>query len=211
MNSLVGNRFGRLSVVAQAPSVVVARVPRIKYRRAWECVCDCGARVVVNGNRLNTGITKSCGCLKRDVARAMSTTHGHSTVGGNSPTYETWRGMIDRCTNQGHVSFSRYGGRGIVVCERWRTFANFLVDMGERPAGKTLDRRNNDLGYSVENCRWATNQEQGQNTRTTKLNADKVQEIRGRYEHGEFQSSIAKRFGITQSCVSAVILGRTWA
>lgn len=85
----------------------------------------------------------------------------------DSPTYGSWRAMLKRCTNPKHPAYASYGGRGITVCERWlHSFQNFLEDMGERPAGKTLDRKNNDLGYSPANCRWATWNEQARNKRT---------------------------------------------
>ena len=73
--------------------------------------------------------------------------------------------MVGRCTNQNHVSFKNYGGRGIAVCERWRSFENFKHDMGERPEGGMLDRENNDGNYEPGNCRWATRKEQNSNRR----------------------------------------------
>lgn len=98
-----------------------------------------------------------------DAAR----THGHNRDNGKSPTYRTWDNMIQRCTNPRTPGYRYYAERGITICQRWRTFANFLDDMGERPEGMTLDRRDNDLGYwcghcdecllldRSANCRWA--------------------------------------------------------
>ena len=91
--------------------------------------------------------------------------HGHSPAGSPSPTYRTWGGMVQRCTNPKTPEWKYYGGRGVTVCERWLKFENFLADMGERPEGLTLDRRKNDGGYSKDNCRWSTHSEQMQNTR----------------------------------------------
>lgn len=82
-----------------------------------------------------------------------------------SPAYQSWRSMMTRCFNQNYDRYSDYGGRGITVCERWQTFANFLEDMGERPEGHTLDRINNDGNYEPQNCQWATLSEQARNRR----------------------------------------------
>jgi hypothetical protein len=82
------------------------------------------------------------------------------------PSYNSWRKMIERCTYKGHRQYADYGGRGITVSPRWRrNFWAFVGDIGTRPKGKTLDRKNNDEGYYLDNCRWATRKEQAQNRR----------------------------------------------
>jgi len=82
------------------------------------------------------------------------------------PTHNSWRKMIERCTKKNHAQFGDYGGRGITICQRWRTsFSAFVSDVGRRPDGKTLDRINNDRGYYRENCRWATKEQQAANRR----------------------------------------------
>ncbi len=92
------------------------------------------------------------------------------TVGRKrTPTYLTWRNMIQRCTRSSRPDYQSYGGRGITVCDRWKSFGAFLMDMGERPGGTSLDRINNAEGYRPDNCRWATKHEQMQNTRATRL------------------------------------------
>jgi hypothetical protein len=95
--------------------------------------------------------------------------HGHCRDYGGSPTYISWQGMRSRCRNSAREKFSRYGGRGIEICDRWNDFANFLADMGERPAGTSLDRIDNDGNYEPGNCRWATPAEQRNNNSQLRL------------------------------------------
>lgn len=120
-------------------------------------------------DHLRVGSTQSCGCLNREV----HTRHGHLTEGQQSPTYQSWRAMLDRCRLPTHPHYQRYGGRGIVVCERWQGdhgFARFVQDMGERPSGKhSIDRIDNEGNYEPSNCRWSTMAQQHQN-RSTNVN-----------------------------------------
>lgn len=124
----------------------------------WLCRCDCGQEHAVSGLHLRTGKSASCGCAR---SRPQ---HGHTIGGRPTPEFNSWRGMIERCSNPHHESFARYGGRGIKVCERWASFEAFLNDMGRRPRGQTLDRINPEGNYEPNNCRWATTRVQGQNT-----------------------------------------------
>ena len=134
--------------------------------RLWLFMCDCGTPVTAPAGRVRIGHIQSCGCYTRGEhkARAMRS-HGMS----DSPAYRIWSGMISRCTYPKHRGFYRYGGRGITVCERWRSFENFYADMGDRPAGKSLDRINVNGNYEPSNCRWATKREQSRNTSKTKM------------------------------------------
>jgi hypothetical protein len=85
------------------------------------------------------------------------------------PLFEVWKSMLGRCGNPKDKNYFRYGGRGIIVCDRWKDFVNFLEDMGERPLGMTLERINNDSNYEPQNCRWATVKEQARNRRGQRL------------------------------------------
>lgn len=101
--------------------------------------------------------------------------HGHAGAEGTSPTYSSWYGMIQRCTNPNRRYYHRYGGRGITVCERWLDFRNFLADMGVKPEGMSLDRVDNDGNYTPENCRWSNQATQMNNsTRAIWLEIDGV-------------------------------------
>lgn len=126
----------------------------------WECLCSCGEKCFVSSNNLNSGNTKSCGCLVLDT----NTTHGMS----HTKEYQCRADMIDRCENSNNPYFMDYGGRGIEVCERWRnSFEAFYADMGPCPKGKSLDRwPDNDGDYEFTNCRWATSFEQRANCRS---------------------------------------------
>lgn len=83
-------------------------------------------------------------------------------------SYRTWRDMISRCANEKNRAYNHYGGRGITVCERWTKFENFYADMGDRPDGLQIDRKDNDGNYEPGNCRWATHTENGNNRRTSR-------------------------------------------
>lgn len=102
----------------------------------------------------------------------MRRTHGFSVpdaTGRQRPTYIVWKAMRMRCTNPENISYPNYGGRGIVVCERWHSFENFLADMGERPPGMQIDRIDNDGPYSPDNCRWVDRKTQCRNKSTNTL------------------------------------------
>lgn len=128
----------------------------------WLCKCDCGREATIAGKYLRNGRTQSCGCLRKEVTRAASITHGKS----RSATYAVYRAMLNRCYNEKQMGYARYGAIGVKVCDRWlEGFGNFLIDMGERPPDMSLDRINPFGIYEPSNCRWATRVQQSQNTR----------------------------------------------
>lgn len=194
----VGARFGRL-VVLENRIVVSGR--KGYYARA---TCDCGVAVMVLESSLWYENTRSCGCLKRDYAKSgvANKRHGHAPKNGHSPTLTSWASMIGRVTNPNSIGWNRYGGRGIKVCERWKTFENFLADMGERPAGTSIDRIDNNGDYEPGNCRWGTRQEQAENTSSAimvTLNGEQMSMSRAARVLGIDPSSLhdwQKRYGI---------------
>lgn len=149
----IGTRFSRLTTLT-------ANSRGIRY---CECVCECGNRVLVDSGRLRSGNTKSCGCLSKQKLGLLARTHGLSST----PTYRSWLNMLSRCR---YSYFETHYGRGISVCDRWRSsFANFLADMGERPNGCSIDRIDNSKNYGPDNCRWATRKVQNRNTRQNRM------------------------------------------
>lgn len=153
---LDGMRFGRW--------VVQKLEDRVGYIKTYRCLCDCGNTKVVARAQLIGGHSKSCGCLRRDITIERSTTHGLS----RSPEYRVYISMLNRCSNTKYDEYKHYGGRGIGVCEHWRKFENFILDVGPRPsADYELDRVDNEKGYEPGNVRWATKTQNARNKRNT--------------------------------------------
>jgi hypothetical protein len=156
---MTGKVFGKLTVLNYSSTV--------KSRAIWVALCECGTTKTYVGANLRNGNTKSCGCVGREKAsiylKQLKTTHGRTDSGA----WNSWRSMHDRCLRPLHKSFYRYGS--IKICDRWlNNFIAFFDDMGERPIGTTLDRIDNELNYSPDNCKWSSFKDQARNRRNSK-------------------------------------------
>lgn len=118
--------------------------------------------------------------------------------------------MLQRCNNPNNPDYRKYGGRGIAVCAQWRRFESFYADMGERPAGMSIERKDVNGAYEPSNCVWATKTQQNRNTRLTRFPGRAAHCVRWLYEMGYVQTRIARMFETTQGNISKVVLGRTW-
>lgn len=152
-----GQRFGMLVTVARngiAPD----------GRASWLCRCDCGAEPSVSIKNLANGKTNSCGCLRKTANVKRLTSHKMT----GTKTYAVWASMVQRCTNPKQRAWASYGGSGIGVSERWMKFDAFFEDMGQCPPGGSIDRIDNALGYSKENCRWVPRAFQSRNRKSVR-------------------------------------------
>jgi hypothetical protein len=153
---ITNQRFGRLITIK-----IVGKTNCL--HTLWLCRCDCGTEKAVSSNKLRRGDTVSCGCGKLDGH--LRRTHGAAAVGRETREYGIWKAMLQRCNNPNNKDFKFYGGRGITVCDRWSWFENFIADMGPKPEGYSIERKNNNGNYEPDNCKWATHSEQMKNKR----------------------------------------------
>lgn len=159
---MTGQVFGKLTVLKRIQNKNGSTNAR------WLVKCICGNRIKVCGSDLRAGRIRGvfgCGCSRSEFVSNFWKRHGHAKNGKWTSTYRSWNGMRTRCNNPNSHDYEYYGGRGIKVCKRWSKYESFLEDMGERPDGMTLDRRDNGRSYTPSNCRWATHSEQNRNQR----------------------------------------------
>lgn len=138
--------------------------------------------------------------------------HGHASTGKGkkqSPTYNSWRSMIQRCTNTNHTHYSTYSNLG--MDNSWKSFDNFLTDMGVRPDGTSLDRVNNELGYFKDNCRWASSSEQQRNKSNNVLSSELAERIHSLKASGLDTKQIARVLKVHRSTITNVIYRGDWA
>ena len=183
-----GDKFGRWEVVSddlfRQGSDIMIKV---------SCACGSGEKLVSKGN-LRSGRANSCGCLAKELAKARANPNAVS----KHPMYAVWKTLVQRVTNPNDCNYPRYGGRGITMSEHWKTFEGFYADIGDPPfKGASIDRIDNEKGYSKENCRWATRTEQNRNTRRTV-----------RYTYGGVTSTLAEfaeKYQINRSTLASRI------
>lgn len=159
INDLTGKKFGKLKVIS---------FKEIKnHRTMWKCVCNCSKEVIVSSNSLMCNRTKSCGCIHKEQLIERNKKHNLS----KTKLYKVWQGMKTRCYNKNFMYYHNYGGRGIIICDKWKNdfsiFYDWAIKNGYRE-GLTIDRIDNDGNYEPNNCRWVTRAEQNRNKRYTK-------------------------------------------
>lgn len=162
-NDLMGERFGRLTVIEKADAIT-NKNGRIYHR--WLCRCDCGTKVIVKTYSLTYGEKRSCGCYQNEINSITHTKHGLR----KNALYGVWQSMKTRCYNNKHRYYKDYGGRGVTICDEWKNdfkaFHDWAIRNGYKK-GLTIDRIDSDGNYCLDNCRWATKKVQTRSRRNT--------------------------------------------
>ena len=185
---MIGNIFGKLTVIDEAGR-------SSDKQKIYLCQCECGNKTTVISGNLKKGNSKSCGCARRRVSadrmRSLNLKHGQT----DTKLWRTWKGVLERTTLVTSAHFHRYGGKGITVCDQWKSFETFAKDVGEPPSHlHSLDRIDNSLGYFPGNVRWATPKEQAQNRSTNIWVFVDGQKM--------IASDAAKKIGVSKSTIS---------
>ena len=194
LTSLIGQKFGRLTVMSLAPK----REGKSEIR--WLCACDCGKEHTVDSGHLKGGTISSCGC--------SNSTHGET----KTPLYAVWRNMRQRCHDKNYPRYADWGGRGISICKEWDDFVAFKewsLSSGYQP-GLELDRENNDGNYAPENCRYVTSKENSRNRRSSKLNPMRVRVIGILLKRGIKQNKIAEMYDVHPTMINRIVKQKAW-
>lgn len=162
---LTNKKFGRLTALYPC-----CRIDTVAKRICWVCICECGDGTLTEGASLRNGRAKSCGCLQIETRFRGMLKHGCS----RDKLYIVYKGIKARCYNPQHSAYKNYGGRGVTIDPDWlnsyEAFKDWSIQNGYVEDGNlTIDRVNNDEGYSPENCRWVTRKVQSRNTRRNRF------------------------------------------
>jgi len=208
---LTGRKYGLLDVITRVPNNTVGR----KREATWYCLCDCGGHTITTSNRLTSGVTKSCGCFQRARAKQVITGNTYTKTHGEKHTrlYHIWNSMKMRTSNPNHGAYHRYGGRGIVVCDEWKNSFEAFRDWAKSNGyddNLSIDRINNDAGYTPNNCTWVTPAEQAYNRIDNVLSADDVPVIRVMLNDGFSRKKIAELFDVRTGVIGTLARGQCW-
>lgn len=212
----VGTMFNNLKYLGEGIGKVYVKPDgKIRKVRTLTIECICGKVTEMTLSDIKRNITGSCGCLLR--IKGANYKHGHNKKGASTSTYHSYSGMKSRVLDKNNPAYNLYKDR--VICERWldkeNGFINFLTDMGEKPKNKTIDRIDNEKGYSPDNCRWASPAEQSRNRSTTLLSEKEVADIKGFYVNNYHKTikslkDIATYFNTKPSTISKIATNKNW-